>query len=466
MFGITVSEAAAICGGSVFCGRDYDPELRRLVIDSREVGKGDLFVAYKGERSDGHDFILAALEKGAACALAEHLPDIALTGDTDPYEIFPGPVIVCRNVQEAVEKIAAAFRKKLDIPVVGVTGSVGKTTTKEMIASVLESRFMVHKTAGNLNNTIGLPISLCGIDRQDEAAVLEMGINHFGEMRRLGRMAAPDIAVYTVIGHAHLEFLGDLNGVLKAKTEMLEFMSDEALLVVNGDDPLLRSFSCTQWKMTYGVSESCDVRAANVVCAEGFVTCDIHYSGKTLHAEIPGFGSHLVYAALAAAAVGFAVGLSGDEIAAGLADYRTVGRRLAVENTGYLRLIDDCYNSNPDSCRSSVDTLLSLSGRHVCILGDMLELGANSDAMHREIGAYAADKGVELLITCGPSAALMAESFGVDAVRFEDTDSLIAALPGLLRREDCVLVKASRGMHLELVSEEVKHLGGEKKREK
>ena len=480
MFGLTVSEAAAICGGSVFGLNEADAELKRIVIDSREVSVGDLFVAYKGEKSDGHNFIIPALKNGAACALAEHLPLITeadFNSDADPFEMLSGPVIVCSDVQEAVEKIAAAFRKTLDIPVVGITGSVGKTTTKEMIAAVLGERFQVCKTSGNLNNTIGLPISLCSVEPEDEVAVMEMGINHFGEMRRLGKMAAPDIAVFTIIGHAHLEFLGDLNGVLKAKTEMLESMSEDALVVVNGDDKLLRELKCPQWKLTFGKSEGCEVRGSNVRSTEGFVCCDITYDGKTVHASIPGFGEHLVYAALAAAAVGFAVGLSAEEIEAGISGYKTVGRRLAIEDTGFVRLIDDCYNANPDSCRSSIDTLSALPGRHVCIFGDMLELGENSDSMHLEVGKYAAEKGVDLLLTCGNLAAFMADAFnsvekassdskekGTSPIRFgasafPNADSLIAALPQLLRRDDCVLVKASRGVHLERVSEAIKLLG-------
>ncbi|MDO5444729.1 MAG: UDP-N-acetylmuramoyl-tripeptide--D-alanyl-D-alanine ligase [Eubacteriales bacterium] len=478
MFGITVSEAAAVCGGSVFGKNEYDAELKRIVIDSRDVSEGDLFVAYKGEKSDGHDYIISALKNGAACALAEHLPEITKANfgpDADPFELLPGPVIICRDVQEAVEKIAAAFRRKIEIPVVGITGSVGKTTTKEMIAAVLGERFRVHKTAGNLNNTIGLPMSLSCIEPEDEFAVLEMGINHFGEMRRLGKMAAPDIAVFTIIGHAHLEFLGDLNGVLKAKTEMLESMSDDALLVVNGDDKLLRDLKCPQWKLTFGRSEGCEVRASNVRSTEGFVCCDITYDGKTVHASIPGFGEHLVYAALAAAAVGFAVGLSAGEIEAGLSGYKTVGRRLAIENTGFVRLIDDCYNANPDSCHSSIDTLSSLPGRHVCIFGDMLELGDHSDSMHLEVGKYAAEKGVDLLLTCGNLAALMADAFNsvekssveekgttlcrFGASAFPNVEAMTEALPRLLRKDDCVLVKASRGVHLERVSEAIKLLG-------
>lgn len=486
MFGITVSEAAAICGGSVYGDNSRDAEISRLVIDSRDIKPGDMFAAYKGEKSDGHDYILSSLEKGAVCALAEHLPSVttlsaeARDSDSD-VPLLPGPVIICRNVQEAVENIAAAFRRKVDIPVIGVTGSVGKTTAKEMISSVLSQHFKVHKTSGNLNNTIGLPVSLCGIQRDDECAVLEMGINHFGEMTRLGRMASPDIAVFTVIGHAHLEFLGDLNGVLKAKTEMLEYMSDDALLIMNGDDSLLRSFNCVQWKLTFGKSDSCEVFADNIdTLYDGHLTCDIHYSGRTVHAVIPVFGDHMIYAALEGAAVGFAMGLSDDEIEKGIASYTTVGRRFSVQDTGYIRLIDDCYNANPDSVRSSISSLASLSGRKICILGDMLELGEKSPDMHREIGEFARDKGIDVFLGCGRLGSLASDAFNecsyaedkcdtgsilsaFSGLGFKDKASLIKALPSLIHEGDTVLVKASLGSHLEDVSEALKKLSEEKR---
>lgn len=458
MFSFTVTEAAAICGGSVYGINEYDPEIKSIVIDSRKAGPGDMFAAYKGENSDGHDYIVSALEKGAACALAEHLPPV-LTLMRDGELVLPGPVIVCDDVQSAVEKIAAEFRKRIEVPVIGITGSVGKTTAKEMISSVLSQRFKVHKTVGNLNNVIGLPLSLCAMDSDAECAVLEMGINHFGEMRHLGRVAAPDIAVFTVIGHAHLEFLGDLEGVLRAKTEMLESMADEALVIVNGDDPLLRGLSCRQWKMTFGTSEDCEVRAVNIRhCGTERYSCDITYSGRTVHAEIPGFGDFMIYAALAGAAVGFAMGLNTDEIEQGIASFVNVGRRFAVEDTGYIKLIDDCYNANPDSSRSSIDSMMRIEGRHVCIFGNMLELGENTLDMHRDIGRYARKSGADVFIGVGALGCVMAEEFGGE--KYPDSAELIADLPWLIKKGDVVLVKASRGSRLETVSEALKKLRG------
>ena len=455
MFSISVSDAAKICRGKVYGLTESDPEIKRVVIDSRNVKKGDMFVAFKGENSDGHDYIISALKKGAVCALAEHLPPV-MTINRDDETIFPGPVIICDNVQTSIELLAAEFRKRIDIPVIGITGSVGKTSAKEMISAVLSQRFKVRKTIGNLNNTIGLPMSVCSIDKNDECAVMEMGINHFGEMRRLGAIAAPNIAVFTVIGHAHLEFLGDLSGVLKAKTEMLESMEDEALVIINGDDPYLMSFDCPQWRLTFGKGKSNDVRATSVKFSDGKTCLNIHYQDRVIKVEIPAFGEHMVYAALAGAAVGFAMGLSDDEIVKGIKSYEVVGRRFSVENTGYIKLIDDCYNANPDSMKSSINSLMGLKGRHVCIFGDMLELGREAPAMHDDIGKYAKETGVEVLIGVGKLGQLIAEAFG--GIKYDSINALIEDLPWLINEDDIVLVKASRGSHLEAVSESLKGL--------
>lgn len=448
MFGLTVSEAAAICGGSVHYpdGGFEDAELRRIVIDSRSVRSGDLFAAYKGEKVDGHNYISSALSSGAACAMAERLPP-------DPE----GPVILVQDVQEAVEQIAGAFRKRLEIPVVGIVGSVGKTTAKEMVWSVLSEHFNAYKTEGNLNNTIGVPMTVSGIGEEHEAAVIELGINHFGEMEHLGRVSRPDFLLYTLIGHAHLEFLGDLDGVLKAKTELLPYLPADGTVIINGDDPYQRKISCPQAIVSYGLGEDCAVRAGEIVHGDQGISCTISYSDRLLHAEIPAIGDHMVYAALEGAAVGFLLGLSDDEIERGIAHYRTVGRRQSITDTGFVRLIDDCYNANPDSLKSSIRTLCSMPGRKVCILGDMLELGEDSPAMHREVGRFAAETGCDQLIVSGKLAGNYAEGFG-GGYFFSSKSELISALPGLLQENDTVLVKASLGSAFAEVSDAIKNM--------
>lgn len=444
----TISQAAAACRGRMSRADFEDKELGRVVIDSRQVRPGDLFVAYKGEKTDGHDYIPTAFDRGAACCLAERVPE----GETRP-------VLLAADVQKALEQIAAAYRATLDLPVVGVTGSVGKTSAKEMIAAVLAQRFSVLKTEGNLNNQIGVPMTVSRIEPEHEIAVVELGISGFGEMTELARIARPRIAVFTRIGHAHLEMLGDLDGVFRAKTELLPFLPEDGVVIVNGDDPYLRALRCPQRRITVGLGPENELRAEEIrSLGEERTDCTLVWEDRRLPVTIPAYGRHLVYAALEGAAVGLALGLSEEEIAAGIAAFRTVGRRGAVVETGFLTLVDDSYNANPDSIACGIDSLLQLPGRHVAILGDMLEMGEGGAALHREVGRYAREKGVDLLLAAGPLGACFAEGAGDIARYFPERAALIEALPALLRGGDAVLVKASLRMGFSEVAEAVKRL--------
>ncbi len=447
MTGMTIEKALRACGGRYIGEGDLKAGLGRVVIDSREIAPGDLFVAYKGEKADGHDYISSALDRGAACCLAERVPEGETRG-----------VIVADDVQRALEDIAAAYRDTLSLPIVGITGSVGKTSAKEMISAVLSSRRKVCKTDKNLNNQIGVPMTLSRITAADEAAVVEMGISGFGEMSRLARMVRPQIAVYTLIGHAHLEFLHDLDGVLRAKTEMIAYLPEDGLVIMNGDDAKLRGYDCPRRRIFFGFGENCGVRAEKVVPGEAGTDCEIVSGARRFGVHIPAFGKHLVYAALEAAAVGMEMGLTDEEIARGIASFQTVGRRAAIVRTDKLTLLDDCYNSNAEALRSGIDSLLELPGRHVCILGDMLELGDTAWDAHHSSGAYAAEKGVARLLCCGEHADAYCAGAGAIARRFPDRAALIAALGEEIRRGDCVLVKASRGAHFEEISEALKVL--------
>ena len=447
MTGMTIEKALKACGGQYSGEGGLSRELGRVVIDSREVRPGDLFVAYKGEKADGHDYISAALDRGAACCLAERVPEGERRG-----------VIVVGDVQTALEDIAASYRDTLSLPIVGITGSVGKTSAKEMISAVLSSRWKVCKTDKNLNNQIGVPMTLSRITPEDEAAVVEMGISGFGEMTRLARMVRPRIAVYTLIGHAHLEFLHDLDGVLRAKTEMIGFLPEDGLVIMNGDDQKLQGYDCPRRRIFFGLGENCDVRAENIVSKGEGTDCVILSGTRRFGIHIPAFGRHLVYAALEATAVGMEMGLSDEEIARGIASFATVGRRAAVVRTDKLTLLDDCYNSNAEALRSGIDSLLELPGRHVCIVGDMLELGDTAWDAHYSSGAYAAEKGVARLLCCGEHAGAYCAGAGAIARRFPDRSALIAALNEEIREGDCVLVKASRGARFEEISEALKVL--------
>ncbi len=448
MKGISIKDAARLCGGVLNTHENENAELGRIIIDSREIEPGDLFAAFKGENTDGHDYIDRAFSMGAACCLVSKIPE----GEKRP-------LIKVENVEKAMELISAGYREKLNIPIIGITGSVGKTSAKEMIAAVLSQRFNILKTDKNLNNTLGVPITISRIDPGHKAAVIEMGISNFGEMSRLANMCRPNIALFTMIGKAHLEFLHDRKGVFKAKTELLQFMPDDGIVIVNGDDDLLRDIKCRQSLIKFGFSENCDVRAENIEKDKnGFTNCRIYYNERRLSVHIPAFGQHMVYAALEGAALGFVLGLSDEEIAEGIASYKTVGRRAAFIDTGKVKLIDDSYNANPDSVNCGIDSLAGLSGRKVCILGDMLELGGDEKKLHFDCGRYAAQMGVELVLTCGELSESTAEGAGAAGVHFDSMEELIKALPAIIHRGDNVLVKASRRQHFEEVSEAIKGL--------
>ncbi len=442
----SVSDIAEITDGHL-CGEGNAP-VGEIVIDSRLVKQGDLFAAFKGDRVDGHDYIEAAFNNGAVCCLVEREP-----------EKCEKSYIIVDDVQSAIENIGRACREHINIPVIGITGSVGKTTAKEMIYAVLSRRWNVLKTDGNHNNQIGVPMTLSRIEREHEAAVIEMGISGFGEMSLLASMARPTMGVFTYIGHAHLEFLHNLDGVFKAKTEMLNYMDEDAPLVINGDDGKLAQLKNRRNVITFGLGEDCDVRAENIhILPDGGTACTLKYRDMQVDAVIGAYGQHMVYAAAEGAAVGFAMGLSCDEIKKGIAAYKTVGRRGAVTDTGFITLIDDCYNANPDSMNCAVDSLMKMSGRHVCVLSDMRELGENSPQMHSEVGDYIKSKGVELVLACGEMSRFICEKVGERAIYFASKAELIEQLPRYIQKGDCVLVKASLGMHMENTAEALKEL--------
>lgn len=448
---MTLDSAARAVGGE-YIGREYTGAIRDIALDSRKVGEGSLFVAIRGERSDGHDYINESFKKGACCALSEKV-----------LENPGGPYILVDSTLRAIRDLAEYYRSLFDIKVIGVTGSVGKTTTKEMLYSILSQKYRVHKTEGNYNNEIGVPITLFGLREEHDAAIVEMGISHFGEMRRLTKMVKPDIVVMSVIGYSHLEFLGSREGVLRAKGEIFEYADQGCLAVLNGDDDLLRDMALGNFcenpkkmkKLLYGIGEKNDFRAENIrnLGAEG-VECAIHRGEKRFTVHIPAFGSHMVYAALAGAAVGDSLGLNGEEIARGVSDFQNVGKRADITNTGYITIIDDCYNANPNSVKASIDSLAGLPGRRVCILGDMAELGKDGEALHYEMGKHVALSGINCLICTGALAENIyrgAKDLNpqLEMWYLPEKAEAVAVIPSVIRKGDSVLVKASRSMRFE-----------------
>ena len=449
MRGISVKQAAEIVNGKLYGTQGLDSEILGVTIDSRKVENGYMFAALKGERVDGHDYIAKAFELGAVCCIAEKLP-----------EDISGTVIIVPDVAAALKILAENYRKRFDIPIIGIAGSVGKTTAKEMVASVLSQKFNVLKTEKNLNNELGVPLTIFRIEPEHEVAVIEMGISDFGEMSRLAKMVRPTMAVYTLIGHAHLERLHDRNGVLKAKAEMLDFMPDDGTVFLNADDDLLAKLDCRQNKVLYGTKDNADVKAGNILSDSlSGLSCDIVSGDRRIPVKVPSYGSHMVYAALEGAAVGLAMGLSNAQIAAGIAAYETVGRRANVCDTGFITLVDDCYNANPDSVMCAVDSLKSVDGRKVCILGDMLEMGENKAELHAKVGKYASDNGVDMLLTVGElSKNTCTAAEEISSLHFDTNAELITGLPELIEKGDTVLVKASHSMKFDEISDALKLL--------
>lgn len=449
MTGMNLIAMAAACGGN-YVG-DSELAVRQpneIVIDSRLVQEGNLFCALPGEKADGHKFVAMAFDKGAAACLVTHVPE----GETRPC-------IVVEDVVTAMGDIAAAYRATLQIPIVGISGSVGKTTMKEMIASILGQRFSVLKTDGNYNNHMGVPMTLSRINPEHRVAVVEMGINHFGEMEYLAKIVRPNVAVLTNIGRCHLEYLGDRYGVFLAKTEMMPYIKPAGSVFVCGDDDLLARYDYAGLEVfTFGTNEDSIYHAENVVVhGKDGISCDIVCFDRRIPVRIHAYGKHMIQAALGAAAVCMNFGMSDSDIAAGIAAYQPVGGRSAVVEANGYTVINDCYNANPDSMKSAIESLAMCPGRTVAVLGDMYELGSESVNMHREMGETCAKEGIAKLITCGELGADIAEAAKeagmTDVIHFADRDSLCAAIMSLVQQGDYVLVKASHGLHLEAVVE-------------
>jgi len=429
----------AACGGE-YVGEDslLDTAVSDIVIDSRKAVPGSLYVPIIGENHDGHSFIPVARKNGAALVLSEH------PLDTPPY-------IQVRQTLAALQAIASRYRELFSIPVVGLTGSAGKTSTKDIVTAALGTHYSVMKTQGNLNNETGAPLTLFSLKPEHEVAVVEMGTNHFGEIDRISAMVQPDICLFTNIGQAHIENFGTREGIFRGKTEMLRHMRPGGRIVANGDDDYLKTLPGA---LLYGLGEHCAVRGTEL---EDFIldgmSFTANYAGHTQRMHVPALGVHSVYNALAAVAVGLLLDMPMDEIATGIETYEPLPGRMNVKHTARFTLVDDTYNANPTSVQASLDVLSKCPGRRVCILGDMRELGAESPRLHAEVGEYAANKGLDLLLCVGADSRHMFEhaaKISPERTRyFETQEALLAELPKIIQSGDTILVKASRGMHLE-----------------
>ena len=447
MKALTPQRISEITGG-IYKGGENDRNLiiKGAVRDNRDVKPGNLFVCIKGARVDGHTFANDAFDSGASCCLTEQI-----------IENAKGPYVIVESTLEAIKIIGGYYRSLFDIPIIGITGSVGKTTMKELITAVLSEKYNVLKTEMNLNNELGVPLTLLSLEEKHEIAVIEMGISDFGEMSRLAQMVRPEIFVMTKIGYAHIEELGDLQGVLRAKTEAFRYMKSTGVAVLNGDDNLLFGYDPKMRKITFGLGKHNDVHVLNInTNGVDAIEMVIESDKGKFPIEIKAYGSHLATLAPAAAVIGQLLEMTEKEIQNGFLSYKPVEGRSRVTSTKDIILIDDCYNANPNSVKAALTSISELPGRHVVILGDMLNLGKHSKQMHREIGVFAAEKGIELLLCHGKQARFIYEGFLSSDLKddgktnyYSDMTELIGEIPQLIEKGDVILVKASRGMYFE-----------------
>ncbi len=441
-------------------------EFTAVVIDSRQAAPGSLFVALRGEKQDGHDFVLDAFRRGAVAALVSRpVPGCEMTWLVEgSLPAAEGSTPVCLQVPDVLRALQDAAhswcQRQVGRRVIAITGSVGKTSTKEAIAAVLAQRYRVLKSEGNFNNEIGLPLTLLKLEPGHQRVVLEMGMYAAGEIARLVEIARPVVGVVTNVLPVHLERLGSLEAIARAKAELPQGLPADGVAILNGDDPLVRAMarlSPATTAITYGLGPGCDLWASHVRSG-GLAGIDarFHYGGKSRLVHLPWLGRHNVYPALAAAAVGLAEGLSWDEIVAGLRAGGNLGRLTVRHGAAGATILDDSYNSSPASALADLDLLAELSGRRLAVLGDMLELGSYEEEGHREVGRRAGEV-LDILATVGRRANWIAEEAKrrnptLAVQTWQDRQEAAAWLRQQLRPGDYVLVKGSRAMALEEVA--------------
>ena len=442
---ITLEQAAAWCGGQI------NPKYKDVVFfgannDTRKLKPDQLFVALKDVR-DGHDIIPQAMEKGAAAVLCSHCE-------------IDCPAIIVSDPRTALGDIARMERKTRGYKVVGVTGSVGKSTTKEMIYGILQTTFRTGKTPANHNNDIGLPMAILGLRHDTEVAVLEMGMNHFREMAYLSSIAQPDVAVIVNIGTMHIENLGSQEGILQAKMEILEAMDNKAPVIINGDDPLLwgARHEGRPFISFASHNDAANVRAEHVDLHAGGIGFDVRTNGGSFHVDLPVEGEHYVCDALAAITVGLQMGVNVLHIQDALVEFQNMeGRQEILQEKGYT-IIKDCYNAGPESMAAALKVLGNQPGRKIAVLGDMLELGVRTQAEHYRVGRFAAEV-ADLLLVYGPnggrvlSGALTGGLTSARAKAFETQEEMVKVLKRVAKPGDVMLFKGSHGMHMENVLE-------------
>jgi UDP-N-acetylmuramoyl-tripeptide--D-alanyl-D-alanine ligase len=432
---LTLSQIARMVDGKL---QGTDVAIERLERDSRKVQNGDMFIALQGEHFDAHTFVPQVVGKASAVLVA-HVVDADI------------PQVVVDDVRLALGHLAAAWRKQFYKPVIGLTGSNGKTTVKEMLTAILSLEGRTLATAGNLNNDIGMPLTLLGLRAEDDFAVIEMGANHFGEIDYLTRIACPDVAVLNNAGAAHLEGFGDIAGVARAKGEVFNGLTGQGIAIINADDAYAgywAGLNAGRKVLTFGMRQSADVQGS----VDANNRFHLQAQGEALPVNLKLLGQHNRMNALAATAAALALGVSLATIRAGLESLQPVKGRLNPKRGKHGGMvIDDTYNANPTSTAAAVDVLAGLNGRKILVLGDMGELGETGEQLHVAIGQQAAGMGIDALYTLGALSAAAGKAFGTTGHAFMELDALLETLEQDLRPGTNVLVKGSRSSRMERV---------------
>lgn len=455
---LNLGKIASAVSGKIY-NADKDEIVKDIITDSRIVTDGSVFVAIKGVNTDGHRFVKQAVENGAVCAV--------VSDETMAQSSLP--VIVVPDTLKALREMALLYRNEFKIPCVAVTGSVGKTSTRDMVYSVLSKQYCVHKTEKNYNNEIGLPLTVFGLKSEHEIMVLEMGMSGFGEISNLTKIAQPDTAIITNIGLAHIEKLGSQENILKAKLEILEGLSPDGTVILNGDDPYLRSLEgrLPYETLYYGIeSKNCDITAENIKKYSSGTDFTVKIDGSEYKFSVNVPGLHHVYNALAAILTGIKYNLSVKKIQEGVEKFVTSGMRQNIIRLADYTVIKDCYNASPQSMAAGLDVLESVfdsnkdkGGKKVAVLGDMLELGDISRTEHEKIGKLIVKHNIDRLITVGEMAEYIAKSAvedgfsASDAYSFTDNEKAAASIYNIIKPGDIILFKASRGMKLEEIAD-------------
>jgi len=435
---MTLAELANVVGG-ILCG--VNRPFGNVSIDTRSLEHSDLYIALKGDSFDGHDFVEAAVQNGAAAVMVQHEVDAAI------------PAILVENTLVALQKLAIDWRKRFNIPVIAVTGSCGKTTTRALLEAIFSQQGKTVASEKSFNNHIGVPLTILKIRDEDQFAILEMGMNHAGEITPLSIMAEPTVAIITCVAPVHLEALGSLENIAKAKAEIFEGLKEDGTAVINNDDDFAEYFKKivkNKKQLTFGINNLADVTAKNIHLDERrhshFTLCT---KQGEIEIQLALLGEHNIYNALAAAAGAVTQNISLEKIKAGLESVTEIDRRLLeLRGLNGAVIIDDSYNANPASVRAAIDILSSRGGESILVLGDMLELGEQKNFYHQQIGQLAQQSGIAHLFCYGDLSRFAAESFGTNAYHFSEQSDLLAALKPLLKAQSTVLVKGSNGMKM------------------